>query len=272
MNNILISAVRLGIITGIALLAFAGEVFAAPVLTPVTATTFSATSVMLAAKVSNPVWVNTSVWFEWGEAGSQVITAGLADVYNQGPFETLLTDLKPGITYFFRAGAMDVDSNVTVYSPTAYFTIRDGSVVLTTLASVNTYEAAVSPAQVNTSDTSAGEVAKVVSAAQEKKVAPATAAKKIVSAPAVKSTATTIAATASNTDNSGNLASVAGADSVLPSTLVGWIALITALLFAVLLARMIFESSEKRKKASEDDEMSHRTVRTREEDEKAISA
>ncbi len=128
MKNLLISTIRFCVIAGIALFAFAGEVFAAPVLTPATATTFSATSVTLSAIVFNPVWKNTSVWFEWGEVGTSMITVGLSSVYNEGLFKTRLTNLKPGGTYSFRAVAMDMESKVTVYSPTVLFVTRNGVV------------------------------------------------------------------------------------------------------------------------------------------------
>ncbi len=131
MNNLLISIIRFGVIVSIALFVFVGEVFAAPVLTPVVATTLSATSVTLAAMVLNPVLKNTPVWFEWGEAGSAMVRAGLTSVYNQGRFETRIINLKPGVTYSFRAVAMDMESNITVYSPTASFVAQGGVVVPT---------------------------------------------------------------------------------------------------------------------------------------------
>ncbi len=131
MNNILISTIRFGAITVIALFALAGEVFAAPVLTPVVATTYSATSVTLAAIVLNPVSKNTPVWFEWGETGSPMIRAGLSSVYDQGRFETRITGLKHGVKYSYRAVAMDMESNTTVYSPTAFFVIGEEVDVLT---------------------------------------------------------------------------------------------------------------------------------------------
>ncbi len=249
MNNTLISTIRFGVIAGVALLAFAGEVFAAPVLTPATATTFSATSVILSARVSNPVWKNTPVWFEVGEVGTPMIVVGLTTVYNQGPLETRITDLKPGARYSFRAVAMDVDTNTTVYSPTAFFSIRDGSAVSTPSANANTGAQATQSASANTADA-------VV----------ATDAKKVATTPAVnknledKKTETATTAVKSTNRNS---ASVIGAgEGVLPSTLIGWIALIISLLFAVLLIHMIIESNEKRRKEREEEEEARREKET----------
>ncbi len=260
MNNLLIPTIRFGVIAVIALFVLVGEVFAAPVLTPATATTFSATSVTLRAEVLSNIWRNIPVWFEWGEAGKPMVTVGLTNVFKQGPFETRLTDLKSGVTYAFRAAVIDVESNTRVYSETAYFVIRGGEVVLAssavTLSSRETTQApsinTVSTTNTtNTDNTSTSDTIVARSVVQEKKVSKAVVKKATVAQEVNKNCDETKTVAITNVRSNGNAASVIaiGGVGVMPNTLIEWVALIVALLFVVLLIRMIIESNEKKEKA-----------------------
>ena len=252
MNNILISILRFAVIVGVLLFAFTGEVFAAPVLTPVSAKVFSATSITLRAEVSNPVWENTSVWFEWGETSLPTAAVGVTSVYNQGPFEVRLSDLKPGVTYYFRAVASE--GGVTVYSPNvASLTLSDGTQT-TIINTTNTVNNNIVTNKTSTTN----EVGGTAKPPQTKSAISNSSTKKVVVASVVNKNCddakTTTGGTLGTQTNTNLGASVIASGAVMPSTLIGWVALMVALLFVVLVVHMIFDSNQKRKKMREEKE------------------
>ncbi len=115
MNNILISIIRFGAIAGIALFVFAGEVFAAPTLTPVAAEKVSETKATLSSMVETPPFKTAVVWFDyWGATPAPIISTEARSRFEGGHFEWGISDLRPCTTYSFRAIARE--GGVTVIS------------------------------------------------------------------------------------------------------------------------------------------------------------
>ena len=227
MNTIIFQTIRAGIIVGVAFFAFVDSAFAMPMLTLVSVSHLTGTSATITGHVSDPYNTST-VWFEWG-VGSYVYnptTVAVQGIYGDGSFEWNLQNLVPGQTYSYRSAAME--GGMLVYSPVSSFVTP-----ITTSQSV-----VVSSQSGSTSFHSNG---------NPTTVAPAQAA------PAVVSPIKQVAPAASTEDNgftNNNSAAVIGAgDGMLPTTLLGWLALIIAILVMVTVAHMIYEAPEKRKKA-----------------------
>lgn len=226
MNTIIYQTIRAGAVLGVALFAFASNAFAAaPVLLPVSVTEVTNTSVVLRDYIQS-YGDNSVAWFEWSEASS--ISAptffAMRGFYGDGLFEARLEGLTPGATYSFRAAARA--GGVTVYSPALTFT---------TLSS--------KPAPVVSQSVTQTSVSKTIQTKTQ-----------TVQTVAVKQ-ATVVAAPAKEGFTNGNSAAVIGAgNSLLPSTLLGWVALLVAILLVVLLGHMIYEAPEKLRKEREKEE------------------
>jgi len=234
MQNILISTIRFGAIAVLAFSVFIGEAFAAPVLTPASAATVSETNATLVAKMANPGEHNTAVWFEWGETQALGNSAGMRDIFGEGFFQGYLRNLKPGTTYYFRAGALE--GGVTVYSPIASFKTRGGAEDAPVASVTQGATVSTAPASLATSNT--------VSAPSN------TAQSSSLVAKNTNTSNTTN--TAKNTTTNSNTAAVANAGSgMLPGTLIGWIALLIALLIIFLIFAILLDSVEERRKARE---------------------
>lgn len=221
MNNIIIQSIRAVIVFGVALFVLVNDALAAPMLTPVAVTHLTGNSATLVGHISNPQ-KNSTVWFEiYNNYGAPTAVA-MQGIWSEGTFEYPLNDLNPGQTYSYRAVA--TEGGVTVYSPTSSFTASvQKTNTPTTIYQENTPPATVQP--------------------PVQKTAPKVSVKKDVVAPVVAKEGFT------NT----NAASVIGAgDGILPNTLIGWILLLVAILVMVLVAHMVYESLEKRKKAREE--------------------
>ncbi|MEK7569197.1 MAG: hypothetical protein AAB497_03725 [Patescibacteria group bacterium] len=233
MNTYIFQTIRAIAVLGIALFAFAGEVFAAPVLTgPTEAVQTTETSATLVGYVEN-TYKTSLVWFEWSDSSSMYsfTPIGLTRVFDRGFFKASLSGLNPGATYYYRA--VSSEGGTTVYSQIISFKTKGGSIPVT--ATTVSYQ--------NTTITNSS-VTKPVVAQTKKSTTSTVVAKKT----------TTVAKVATSTqegftNKNANVATVIGAGDMLPKTLIGWVALIVALLIAVLLALMIYESSEKQKKA-----------------------
>ncbi len=259
MNNILISTIRFGVIASVALFAFAGQVFAAPVLTAVVAQVESSTSATLFAKDIDAEWRNTTVWFEFGETQDPTEVIGLREIFapSSGNFSARLTNLKPNTRYYFRAVAVAGIDHVS--SPVKSFTTKVSAVSTqsTQTASTNTASTNINNSTQTSQSASVANASNTGSTQKTNKVA-TTATKKVTATPEVNKNcedAKTVTATTVVKGTNSNSASVAGAGiSVFPSTLIGWIALIIALLFVVLIVRIIHETNEKRRKAHEEAE------------------
>lgn len=241
MNNITFQTIRAVMVLGIAFFALANEVFAAPTLTPVTVTRITGDSATIIGHVSNSQ-KNSTVWFETFTGGDTPTAVAVQGIWNEGTFEWNLRDLNPGQTYSFRSGAME--GGATVYSPISSFTTT-----------------APKPATQTTTTYQPQPVAVAQPAPAVQKVAQA----KTVVAPAKHVTTTTVTTKEGFTNNgntntapvvitkegfsNGNSATVIGAgNNLFPNSLIGWLLLILAILVVVLIGRMIFESTEKRRK------------------------
>ncbi|MBI5400567.1 MAG: hypothetical protein HZB12_00410 [Candidatus Yonathbacteria bacterium] len=251
MNTIIIQTIRAGVIFGVALCAFAGEVFAAPTLLPTSVIEITGGSAVLRGYAQSSD-VNSVVWFEWSEASSNSAPAvlGMRGFYGDGFFSARLDGLNPGGTYSFRAVAKG--GGATIYSPVTSFKTLGGSSTSIAGASsqgslgTGTLSGADTASSANSGQTSSSntQTQKVVSA------------KKNTAVVAVAKKTTTIASSnVSNNANAvtanGNTASVIGAgDSMFPDTLIGWMALIIAVLLVVLIVHMIYGQGEERRKKS----------------------
>ena len=240
MNTIIFQTIRAGMVLGIALFAFAGEVFAAPTLTPTEAVQITDTTATLVSHVES-INKTSIVWFEWSESSamSPLTTTGMKSIYSQGFFQGYLSGLNPGTVYYYRAGSSE--GGTTVYSSIVSFRTKGGvaPVTATTVSSQNT-------TATNSS------VTKPVATQTKKSTTSTVVAKKTTS------TTNTVTTTKDGfTNENANVAAVIGAgDGLLsgaligcPRTLIGWIVLLVALLLIILLSLMIYESSEKQKKA-----------------------
>jgi len=206
------------LVLGVALFAFMGTIFAAPALTPVSATNIIETSATIIGNVSNSQ-KNSTVWFEFYNSPGVPTTYATQGIWNGGMFEWHLRDLNPGQTYSYRAGAME--GGVTVYTSTASFTTSapKAAPVATVSSQVTSF---------------------VGTKTSEPKATQVVVVKKEVAAP-IETT---------GGFKRGNTAAIIGAESdLLPHTLIGWVLLLISILIAALIGRMIYESSEKQRKA-----------------------
>lgn len=225
MNNIIIQTIRLVAVLTVALFVFVSDVFAAPMLTPVTVTRVTDNSATIVGHVSNPQ-KNSTVWFEINNNYGAPTAVAVQGIWSEGTFEWNLRDLNPSQTYSYRSVAME--GGATVYSQISSFTTtvaRATSVTVTYQSSSQ----AITPAPKTT-----------------KAVEPVVL---------VKQSATTTPVVTEEGFTNRNTAAVIGSGSdIFPNTLIGWILLIIAILVAVLVGRMIYESTEKRKKRLDKDE------------------
>lgn len=235
MGTIIFQTIRAGVVLGVALFAFVGDVFAAPILNPVTVAQVASDSATLVGYVSNP-GKTSKVWFESGEDSLLAAPAvvGMNAVYNDGFFQGYLTTLKPGTKYYYRAAT--VDNGVIIYSPILSFkTLGSGPSSLTAQSS-SVLQSAEHPGNTNQTQP------KTQTGNTNSK-----SANNTVGANAVKKTASGTVLVGANS----NSASVIEAgDGILPTTLTGWVMLLLSIIVAVLVGRLIFESSEKRKKSA----------------------
>lgn len=236
MNNIIIQSIRVAVVLAIALFAFVSDVFAAPILTPASATYITENSAKLVSSVSNP-HKSTAVWFELIDgSGASMAVGAQPPLYDNGinvNFEHSLYGLNPGQTYKFRSVAME--GGVTVYSNPSSFTTKSPKTISSTVAyqsnSQTVTQVSKTTEQKTTQTTKATTQVKTVK--EDAPIAP------------------TIAEEAVNKDGftNRNSATVIGAgNSLFPSTLIGWLLLILAILIATLIGRMIYESTEKQRK------------------------
>lgn len=260
MQNIFISTIRFSVVLGLALSVFVGEAFAAPVLTPASVTAVSNTSATLTAKMANPSSKNTAVWFEWGDTANPTTVIGQRDILGEGYFQGYLSGLTPGTTYYFRAAALE--GGVTVYSAVVAFTTRGGAsnVPSTNTVQLNTVSSGGITPVANTanvvttsSNTTSGAVTPVSQTASVAQSATKTKTS------AVKTTSNTrvdnpcIGVQGSTAiGNTAGTAAVGNSVGVLPGTLLGWVSLLVGLLIVFLIAAMILDSIEERRKAREE--------------------
>lgn len=240
MNTIIFQTIRAGVVLGVALFAFASDVFAAPSLTPATAVQITSEGATLVGHVFNPN-KNSTVWFEWSTNSSLAapLTIGMNAVYNEGFFQGYLSNLSSGATYYYRAASME--GGATVYSPIASFTT---TVPRSTPAATVSFPAVSvsTDSTTNNTLTSSGnaQTAQTQTVSSVKKSTIATTATK-------RTTTSTVSSNTVNT-NSNTAAVIGAGGGVFPATLTGWIALFILLLLTILIVHMIYEQGEKRKK------------------------
>lgn len=236
MNNIIIQSIRVAVVLVIAFFALVSDVFAAPILTPASATHITENSAKLVSSVSNP-HKSTAVWFELIDgAGASIAVGAQPPLYDNGinvNFEHSLYSLNPGQTYKFRSVAME--GGVTVYSNPSSFTTKSPKTTVVTIVSQPNLQTVTSSSNTPASKTT------VTKSTQE------------VTPTATSKQTTTTAPTATVVTEEGftnrNSATVIGSGSdIFPSTLIGWLLLLLAILVVVLIGRMIFESTENRRK------------------------
>ncbi|MGB2580594.1 MAG: fibronectin type III domain-containing protein [Minisyncoccia bacterium] len=250
MNKIISKTIRVMVITGVALFAFTGEVFAAPTFLPTSSLEITNTSAVVRVYIENPNELAV-VWFEWSEASSVIPpeVIAMSNYFGSGFFAARLPDLKPGTTYSYRAAAKS--GGATVYSPTASFKTTGAAPVTTTTISS---QAALGGAPLSGGSVNADTTSQVSSGSTQAQPVASQAARSTIKTATVKNSASVASSDSAKSDTSklganNNTASVAGAGSeLLPSTLIGWVALIVVILFVVLIIVMIFESTERRKK------------------------
>lgn len=249
-TNINFQLFRAIVIGSVMFFAFAESVFAAPALPPPTATQIQGESARLTGFVSNH-YQNTTVWFEvWGAgAGSMSTPTAYATqgIWHEGRFEWTVRDLVPGQTYYFRTAGMQ--GGVTTYSPTSTF--------VTVVPRPNPPATIIYDKRPDTPTPTPIPVKKapVREIEVDQKEQPN---------PQVGS-----GFTREGFNNNG--ASVIGAgNSTLPTTLVGWIALLVAFLVIILMVRMIYDSIEDRERRREEERQNREFLIMREAEKKEL--
>lgn len=219
---------------------YANNAFAAPMLYPVEAINIKEDSATLTGRVSNNR-KNSTVWFEWNTAYSSgaPIIAGRQQVFGENDFNYKLNFLTPGETYSFRAVAME--GGAMVYSATASFkTVTSGGAPIVTTS----YQTGQTGVPLGVGSIASGQPAPVPVVTEQ-----------------VNTNRTIVLPTVTEqngtddgfTNNNTNVAAVIGTgDNIFPGTLIGWVLLIIAILFAALIGRMIYEPYENKKKERND--------------------
>ncbi|MEK7460490.1 MAG: hypothetical protein AAB628_02995 [Patescibacteria group bacterium] len=250
MNKFLISTIRLTAVSGALFFVFVNEALAAPILTPVSIQRYSSDTVLLSANVSNE-WKNTNVWFEWGIESNPTTATGMTQVWNKGPFETRITNLTPGTTYYFRAAGME--SGSIVYSPVSTYILPSGAQTTIT-NTTNVVNKTNTTNTSNTTNTTSSNNKKESTLAVGGQSASVSGTQK--SSGAQGSVTGTSAGGARiqtyETSNEANGASVIGAGSeMFPNTIIGWMLIFVALLAIPLGILTAFDRAEERKRARE---------------------
>lgn len=242
MNTIIFQAIYTAIRTGMVLAAgffvFVNTAFAAPALTPVSVSNLTGESAMITGNVSNP-YKNSTVWFEFYNDSGSTVALATQGIWHDGMFTWYLRDLTPGKTYSVRSAAME--DGVTVYSPTSSFTTPLPKSFTTSTVANQTQAPAIVQGETQTATVKQTPAVKKTQTVSTTNATP----KKTEKSVAVK-------ATTSEGFTNGSVASIIGAgDGMLPSTLIGWVALLIAILVVVLIGRTIYDSAEKRREERE---------------------
>ncbi|HAS84722.1 MAG TPA: hypothetical protein DCS23_01445 [Candidatus Yonathbacteria bacterium] len=248
MNNIIFQSIRAIAVFAIALFAFVSDVFAAPMLTPVTAKYITGESATIIGHVSNP-HKNSTVWFEIYNSNNAPTAVAVQGIWNEGTFEWNLRDLNPGQTYSYRSVAME--GGATVYSPISSFTTLTPKPTAINISY-----------QSNSSDTqSSTKTTKGTSSTVEKQSSAINTVEKQTNTTEKQINTTSVVA--KDGFNNNNTATVINAgDGIFPTTLIGWAVLIIAILSAILIGRIIYETTEKHKKDDDDEDKDEEEVET----------
>ena len=234
MNTIIFQTIRAGVIAGVVFFAFAESAFAAPVLLPTSVTNITDTSAVIKDYLQNESEI-TVVWFEWSEASSSAAptVVGMDNFFGSGFFGVSLRELSPNTVYSYRAAVRR--GGATIYSPTMSFkTLGNGS---------------------GGSSASSGALGlgSMISSPAPTTVVVQTPAQTKVETPVVK-VKSTPTPKADGFTNGNAAAEIGVGNGIFPTTLIGWILLLIAILVAVLVADMIYRSFEKRSNAHHEEE------------------
>lgn len=241
MNTIIFQAIYTAIRTGMVLAAgffvFVNTAFAAPALTPVSISNLTGESAMITGNVSNP-YKNSTVWFEFYTDSGATVALATQGIWHDGAFTWYLRDLTPGKTYSVRSAAME--GGVTVYSSTSSFTTPSPKSLTTSTVVNQTPTPAIVQGETQTATVKQTPAVKKTQTVSTTNTTP----KKTEKPVAVKTT--------SEGFTNGSVASIIGAgDGMLPGTLIGWVALLIAILVVILIGRTIYDSAEKRREERE---------------------
>lgn len=228
MKNIIIQTIRAGVFLGAAFFMNANTTFAAPELAPVVVKDITGDSATLVGRVSNP-YKNSTVWFELYNTNSTPTPVAVQGIWHEGTFQWNLNGLTPGQTYSVASVAME--GGITVHSQSSSFTTPLPKPVTPIVISY----------QSNTTTVTQTETQKPVA-----KVVPATTA--------VRQVAVVPVAPKEGFNNGNSAAIISAGNGMFPTTLIGWILLLIAILIAVLIGHMIYVSLEKRNKPHKEEE------------------
>ena len=244
MNKYIFPTIRAGFVLSLAFFAFTSTAFASVIVIPSAATEVTKTTAIINGQIINP-HNDSYVWFEWADNASlnSSTIAGKQSFYGGRSFETTLEGLNPGSTYYYRVVAVSKpvlgEAGDPIYSSVASFKTMSDSVAVASGSSVASSGSTQSGSTNNTTTTSA----KSSTSGSTKNSNVSTSVEKKNNSK-IDGTTTT-----DGFDNANGASVFAVGDGILPTTLAGWVALLIAVFVAILLVRMIYEESEKRKKA-----------------------
>lgn len=240
MNTIIFQTIRTVAVFGTLFFFSVDIAFAAPALSPVSAREITSTSAVITGYVSNP-YKNSTVWFDLYDGGEIPTSVAIQGIWHGGSFEWDMTGLKPGTRYSYRSAAME--GGETVYSSISSFTTP----TLKTAAPATTFYQAQPQTTTYT---------KPVETVSQKTQ---TVAKKQTVAVSQtyqdgfdnrKSSSQQMDTREGFTNN--NSAQVLGTgDGIFPTTLIGWMLLVIAILVMVLMISVIMEPTKKHNKDEE---------------------
>ncbi len=219
MNKATTTIIIFGAFLGLAFSLFVGQAFAAGTITPVSVSAFGETGVTLRAHTSGVAWTTVPAWFAYGTTPNPDIVVGDTRLFGSGtamlPFETTISNLTPGTTYYFRANVM-VDG-VTVQSSVATFTVPVKNAPVTPIVVTPVVTTPKAPVAVAPKETPKAPVATQTTPQSELIL------------------------------NSQSGAVIGAGESVLPGTLIGWVGLMLMVLIIMLMVTMLVESVQRRR-------------------------
>lgn len=232
-----------------AFFAFVGNVFASSTILPVAVTNITGEGANLEGYVANG-GANSIVWFEWSEGASQAAPNIVArqGLFGGSFFRYTLRDLTPGVVYSYRSAVLD--DGVTTYSPTGSFRtpVKTGTVSSQTIYQNGQTSGALGIVPYNQTNVSNG-VTTQAPTQTNGNANTNTNTTVVVEKKNTVATTTVLKTDGFTNNNSASVASLGG--GVLPNTLIGWVALLIAILIMVLVAVMIYEAGEKRRMAED---------------------
>lgn len=255
-NILTLKTIRAGFVFGVAIFMVTGTAFASVDVIYTEATNITTTSAVLNSQILSSNY-NSSVWFEWSDNSSlyaPTISGNQKFGGKGGSFNTTIEGLTPGTTYYYRAVIVSYPivgaAKEPVVSRTFSFktlspkSASDGIGTSQSNGSNSTQGNSTSGSQTNTSaNTSTNTTSTNTNTTTLKNSSNVTTKKTVVEDASTSKDGFT-------NDGSASAASVIIAgDGIFPTTLIGWILLFITLLIILLIVRMIYEHSEKRKKA-----------------------